>query len=403
MSGFKIAVLGGSSPFTAALVDAFVDEGDRLAGFNLVFHGRSPSNLELLQRYAQRRLGKLGWHCSSSLRLAEVLDDVDIVVHQIRYGGLQRRAEGEDLCARLQLIADETFGPAALLNAIKTLPDLNATTAAIQRCCPNAWVLNLTNPLSSVTAAMCGLGVERCVGLCELPLITQQSALHQCRISSNKVCWTYSGFNHRGFIHTLEHDSQDCIAELARILGDQTFLGISADVIKQLKAIPLKHFRFVVDPLEVPLPRVRYLQALRDQIESELAESVARSPPGLRKRYLEWYPKSVVPMISALTDSRSSVQVVNVPRDDGLVVEVLADISANTIDLRPECTCSDAVQQWLDVFDRHEQSFLRAMYNPTYDNVLETLHLDPVVPDGQEESAARELWQIVSKGSEYHE
>ena len=393
-----ITVLGGSSPFTAALVDAFFEIGERLPRARLVLHGRNVNSLELLTRYASARMKPFGWTASQSTQLEHALDGADIVLHQIRYGDLKLRGDGEKLCARLQIVADETLGPAALLTGIKMVPDLEETSRAIARYCPQAWVLNLSNPLSSVTTAMIQFGAKKCIGLCELPLFTKNAAAQLFEIPPQEMSWSYAGLNHRGFIHRLEHNSQDYLAKLPQRLGEQDFHGISPAEIQQLQAIPLKYFQLVHHrPVHDP-GRADYLVQLRNRILDELAQSETVSPPSLNERYLEWYPQAVVPVIEALYNSQPSVHVVNMLRDDGLVTEGLADISNQTIQMQDSVVQNKAVEQWIDRFEKHERLFLQTMLNPSLSRVCETLENDPVIPEQHVQRVADELWEAVSGG-----
>jgi 6-phospho-beta-glucosidase len=395
-----ISVLGGSSPFTAALVDSLATCGSRFVKTTLVLHGRNRDNLDLIARYARAQLSRFGWRVASTTRWDEALTGADVVIHQIRYGGLEGRAEGERLCCRWNVHADETLGPAALLSAIRSRPGVMVVCDAIRRHCPDAWVLNLTNPLSAVTAAMCQFGVSKCIGACELPSVTAYEAARVLQLPIDQVSWTYSGFNHRGFIHSLQYRSTEYVHKLPEALRDEALMGVKAGDIQQLEAIPLKYFRLVREPPTSHNGRSDFLIGLRRRISAELQHSVISSPPSLRQRYLEWYPKAVVPMIDALANTDATIHVVNLPRDDGIVVEVLAEVGTASVRQQPPPPCGRAAQHWLDVFENHERRFFDAMLDPTRQAVLETLASDPIVPDGLVEQLADDIWSLLKDKSE---
>ncbi len=48
----------------------------------------------------------------------------------------------------------DTVGPGGVLRAMRTVPIYEGFAKAIQRCCPEAWVLNLTNPMSACVKAL---------------------------------------------------------------------------------------------------------------------------------------------------------------------------------------------------------------------------------------------------------
>ena len=391
MKRMKLAILGGSSPFTAALIDAMLESVEAIGIGELVLYGRNVRNLEIVGRYAQRVLGPCGWTCRQTNCIGVALDGADYVVHQIRYGGLALRAEGERFCHALHLAADETLGPAALITALQMISGLRSTVSSIQRYCPHAWNLNLTNPLSSVTAVMCHWGLTRCVGICELPQVTLEMVAKRCQADVAAVTWNYAGLNHRGFLYAIRRGSRDLVEEFAEWLDHQGIPEISADVIRELQAVPLKYFSLVTDPTTVPPHRAEFLAHLREKILCELSDAPHHSPSSLTMRYLEWYPRAVVPMIAALQTDESSVQVVNVLDSGGVVLEGKAEVSSRKIELLRRPSLSVAAQAWLDRFERHERSFVRTMLAPTERSIRETISFDPVVPASRVTEVTRKL------------
>jgi len=69
-------------------------------------------------------------------------------------------------------------------------------------------VINLVNPLSVATAILAASGV-RCLGVCELPLVTAQHAARVLGVPFASLGWAYDGLNHRGFIHDLTIEGHD--------------------------------------------------------------------------------------------------------------------------------------------------------------------------------------------------
>ncbi|MGH8069842.1 MAG: hypothetical protein ACRERE_32295 [Candidatus Entotheonellia bacterium] len=389
----KLVVLGGSTPFTVGLIDALTAVAERLPVHELMLYGRRGGNLQLVACYAHRHLEDMGWRVQSTTEIAQALASATLIVHQIRYGGLEQRVAYEAFCARVGVAADETLGPAALLSAMLSVPGLRATCLALRRYCPEAWVLNLTNPLSSVTALMLTAGVLRCIGLCELPWVTVQEVAQVLEAPAAELEWSYGGLNHRGFIYQLRHQRRDLLAELPQRLASGTLLDIAGETIADLGAIPLKYFRLVDRPGPAAIGRASYLIKLREHILDELRADVATSPPSLQERYLEWYPQSVVPMIVALHAAHPSPQMVNVAREDGLVWEMKAQVCRDGVQLMPQPECNARVAAWLRIFARHEHAVLTAVREPTIEHILQALLADPSVPDQQAESIAPALWE----------
>jgi 6-phospho-beta-glucosidase len=389
----KLTILGGSSPFTAALVDALKAAHPAVPPQVLGLYGRNRSHLDLVGRYAETHLGALGWTVRTTTCCAEALSDATCVIHQIRYGGMAGRAADERLAQAHGVPADETLGPAGLAAALRMVPALHDLSALIGRSCPGAWVLNLTNPLSIATAVLSRDGVRHCVGLCELPWYTLREACRFLGLPARAVRWGYSGLNHRGFIHELVYQGRDYLTALPGLLGEERLGGITAAEITELAAIPLKHFQLLRRRGAAGGGRAEYLLRLQANLFAEMRASVSRSPPSLTKRYLEWYPGAVVPVLAALAAGDGRPEVVNVWREGDVAWEVRARIFPGRYEILPVPQPSEAVRRWLEVFAAHERAALAAALAPTRERIENALAADPVVPEKKVGALARALWE----------
>jgi 6-phospho-beta-glucosidase len=376
----RLAVLGGSSPFIASLFDALAEAGEDLEPGTLVLHGRRLDVLAAVGRYARRRLGPQGWQVDWTGDLASAAEGASVVLHQIRYGGLDARRDDEQLAEELGCPADETLGPGGLLAAIRMAPALRLTAAELQRASPDAVVLNLTNPLSCSTALLASAGVRRVVGLCELPHTTLSLACQLLRVSEREVSWAYAGLNHRGFIYLLDHGHRNLLTELPERLGRATLGGIGADTIRDLGALPLKYFALFGRAAPRPPRRAEFLRLLRERILQELEEDPDRTPPSLGLRSLDWYRQSVVPVLCALHADAAEPAVVNLPAADGIVRELRATVSRGGIVPETAPPTPAAVAAWLARFEAHERRVVAAAAEPTRRTVAAAVEADPLVP-----------------------
>jgi 6-phospho-beta-glucosidase len=375
----KLTVLGGSSPFTAALFESMASSSFARQAGTLLLQGRDRGALEVMAACARHRLQPFGWDVQVSTHLPQALEGATYVVHQIRYGGLEGREDGEGICARFDVPADETLGPAALQSAIRSLPGLRATARCIAECCPDAWTLNLTNPLSITTAVMIDAGVGRCVGLCELPETTAGAVARLLGIEPAQLQWDYAGLNHRGFLHHLEVDGRPALPRLLEVLAKRSLPGVTVRDVELLQAVPLKYFALVRMPSRIP-PRARAVRDLRDSVLRELKARPDVSPPSLQKRNCDWYEKAVVPLLAALASDGEHTQVVNLAGVDGLIVETRARIGRQRMERVTSLPPSSAVRQWIDAFTAHERAFLDATVSPSEAAIREVLRRDPLVP-----------------------
>ena len=371
----RLTVLGGSSPYTLALVDALADVAGPPPLGEVVLHGRNEGHLRAVARYARTRLVA---HVRATTDVEDALDGATLVLHQVRYGGMEGRRDDEQLAEACGLAADETLGPAALRCALRIAPGLRRLAGVLTARCPDAWVINLANPLSVSTAVLAEHGV-RCLGVCELPAVTVQQAAAVLDVPVAALAWSYDGFNHRGFVHDLRAHGRDQLPRLVARLGATPLNGIDGRVIDDLGAIPLKHFALLGSRPRAGSGRAAFLTELGRRVFRELEESPFVSPPSLGRRDLSWYPEAVVPAIVALTSAMAHRIVVDVPDERGVVIETRADVSAAGVTPVRGLPPSGRVASWLSVFERHERAVLRAVADPSVEHLTAALTADPLV------------------------
>ena len=381
-----IAVLGGSTPFTAALVEALRVAGSDLPACELRLFGRDTTALTRMSRYARARLGGQGWTASGHQRLESALAGASVVVNQIRFGDLAGRARDEELARRFDVPADETLGPCGLASALRVAPSLRELAQVLGSECPRAWVLNLANPLSVTTAVLVRSGAPaRTVGLCELPRSTAREACRLLGMEPDNVAWEYVGLNHRGFITSLRHRGEELLPCLPELLGDRTVFGIGAVATRETGALPLKYFR-LASASGFGGGRAEYLMSLKDDLAREL-EDPSRPPPSLARRKLDWYEGAVVPMMQAIFSARQRAVVIDSVAEDGLVHEHAAAVSREGFEPRP-APSPPRLARWLDVWTEHERAVMEAVEEPSSARIRRTLELDPVVPKQRLEEMA---------------
>jgi 6-phospho-beta-glucosidase len=387
----RIAFLGGSTPFTVGFVDAIVNAGASIAPAHLVLFGRATDALSLVASYAREALETRGWWVSATLDLQAALDGTDIVVHQIRYGGLDGRREDERLAASFGLPADETIGPAGLSAAIRMAPGHRVLARAIERGCPEALCLNLTNPLSCSTTLLRRWGAARVVGLCELPQITMRAVCDVLGLRMDEVEWSYTGLNHRGFIHHMGVDGRDLLEELDARLDNRTIGGITRNEIRGVGAVPVKHFALLRDPPALSPSRAETLLELRREILDELRAHPNLSPPSMTKRRQPWYQDAVVPMLNAIGRTSPQRLIVNVLMEDGIVHEVPAGVSSSGVipDLGPPAP--PAATRWVERFIEHERLLVEAAADPSSARIRAAVDADPSVPRSLVDAIARRV------------
>ncbi|HET6201316.1 MAG TPA: hypothetical protein VFI25_00790 [Planctomycetota bacterium] len=307
----KVALLGGSSAFTPALVRDLAAAGP--PPIELHLWGRSPRRLALARRACVQFGGEAPLDVRSSTRLDEALEGAELVLQQVRVGGAAARDHDESFPVPSGIPGDEGIGPSGLAAAIRSGPVLRRMAGRIRARAPKAVVLNLTAPLGPTTACLREEGLEAW-GVCELPKTTL------ARIDEaipGRGPFAYAGVNHQGFFHSLRDGSGDRTREAFEAAAAE----FPPSVFARYEAVPLRPMRLLLDTRRVVAEqraalttRARELFALASRVFDEIeAGDWERAAGAIAARPTPWTAGGVVPLLLDLLDGGGDLHFLTVP------------------------------------------------------------------------------------------
>ncbi|MBQ6594819.1 MAG: alpha-glucosidase/alpha-galactosidase [Clostridia bacterium] len=115
-----------------------------------------------------------------------------------------------------QTIAD-TLGVGGVFRALRTIPVMLDFARDMEEVCPDAWLLNYTNPMAMLTGAMLRLTGVRTVGLCHSVQVCASTLLRELGMPcDDSVQWKIAGINHQAWLLELTKDGADLYPEVRR-------------------------------------------------------------------------------------------------------------------------------------------------------------------------------------------
>jgi alpha-galactosidase len=239
----KIVIIGGgSAQWVPILVDDIVI-APCLDGAELVLHDVDRARVERTCEYAEHVAGLAGTGVSvrATTELDGALANADFVVVCISTGGLDSMARDLDVSARfgLPLPIGDTVGPAGISRALRNAPVLIGIARAMERACPDAWMLNVTNPLTALTRAVTRETSIKAVGLCH--------EVQNCRFFLSQmldanyadVDLRVTGVNHLPLIIGIEVDGRDRFADLVAVAHERVDLDTPLPLLDRVFAGPV--------------------------------------------------------------------------------------------------------------------------------------------------------------------
>lgn len=333
--GIKIVTIGGGSSYTPELVEGFIKRYDSLPVRELwlVDIPEGEEKLNIVGNLAKRMVKKAGVPIEIHLTLdrREALKDADFVTTQFRVGLLAARAKDERIPLKYNVIGQETNGPGGLFKGLRTIPVILDIVKDMEELCPNAWLINFTNPAGMVTEAVLRHSKwKRIVGLCNVPISIQMGVAKLLEVESSRVHVDFAGLNHMVFGLNVYLDgkniTQEFLEEMTKHKSD-TMKNIAAidwdpDFIKALGVIPCGYHRYYYKQAEMLQNELAEAaeQGTRaevvQQLEKELFElykdeNLAIKPPQLEKRGGAYYSDAACSLIDSMYNDRRDIQPVN--------------------------------------------------------------------------------------------
>ena len=221
-----IVIIGaGSVVFTRDLLgDVF--SFPELSDARVVLHDIDPERLETARAIAEataRELGaRPGITAESDRRRA--LDGADYVINVIQVGMHEATVLDFEIPARFglnQTIAD-TVGIGGIFRGLRTFPVLEAIARDMAEACPDAWLLNYTNPMAMNVSFLHAVAPRlKVLGLCHSVHWTMDGLCELVGVPLDEVTYWSAGVNHQGWVLQWERAGQDLYPVLdERIAAD---------------------------------------------------------------------------------------------------------------------------------------------------------------------------------------
>ncbi|MFQ8923467.1 MAG: 6-phospho-beta-glucosidase [Clostridium paraputrificum] len=349
--GIKIVTIGGGSSYTPELVEGFIKRYNELPVRELwlVDVEAGKHKLEIVGELAKRMVEKAGVPMEIHLTLdrREALKDADFVTTQLRVGLLDARIKDERIPLSHGLIGQETNGAGGMFKALRTIPVILDIDKDMAELCPNAFLINFTNPAGMVTEALLRYGKnKRVIGLCNVPINMEKAAANMLGVDHSRIRMDFVGLNHMVYGKKIFLDGSDVTNQVVDAIAD----GKMGAIVKNIK-----DFEWDADFIKslgmMPCPYHKYYYETQEMLESELkefakgetrAEVVKRleddlfklyddsnldiKPPQLEKRGGALYSDAACRLINSIYNDKGDIQPVDC-RNNG-AIEGLDDDSA---------------------------------------------------------------------------
>ena len=413
MTGLKIAVIGGGSSYTPELVEGFIKRFEELPVRELwlVDIPEGEEKLHIVGALAERMVKKAGVpiRIHRTLDRRKALNDADFVITQIRVGRIEARIKDEKIPLKYGVIGQETNGPGGLFKGLRTIPVILDIAREMEELCPEAWLINFSNPVGMVTEAVLRYGnIRKTVGLCNVPIGMKMGVARLLGVEADRLHIDFAGLNHMVFGLDVYLDGQRITGQvLERITSGERSgvtmknivdLGWEPDFIKGLGLLPCPYHRYYFQTkkmLEEQKEAVKK-EGTRAEVVKRLEEELFElyrdpdldiKPPQLEKRGGAYYSDAACSLIHSIHTDKRDIQTVNV-RNCGAIAGISPDsaVEVNCVITKEgpkPIAVGDlpvAVRGLVQQIKSFERVAAEAAVTGDYDKALVAMTINPLVP-----------------------
>lgn len=242
----KIAFVGaGSVVFTQGLLaDLFALP--ELTGAHIALHDIDPERLttaRVAAEYIAEERGAAHATITAHADRRAALTGADFVINIVQIGMGEATRTDFEVPARygLRQTIGDTLGVGGIFRALRTFPFLKELGADIAEVCPDAWLLNYTNPMAmNVQYLTAATGLTKVVGLCHSVYWTMRDLAQLVKVPYEEITYRAAGVNHQAWVLRFEHEGRNLYETLDELIAsdEQLRRRVRVDMYRRLGFYP---------------------------------------------------------------------------------------------------------------------------------------------------------------------
>lgn len=214
----KFVIIGAGSTHTPGIIGSLADKAEEIKMDELCLHDIEQDRVYHMGEFARIYMSerkpdiKVNW----TTNLEEALTGADFVMIQIRPGRNEQRAVDEHTCYKHGLIGQETCGIGGFAFALRTIPAILEIVKKALEICPNAWLLNYSNPEALVSEAVYRTYPQaKMLCICDMSIDQQVHLAEFLGYEEKDLFFKYFGLNHFGwFTNIYNKKGEDLLPQL---------------------------------------------------------------------------------------------------------------------------------------------------------------------------------------------
>ena len=202
----RIVIIGaGSVEFTRNIVADLCSYGELHGELTIALHDIDPERLAYARLAAESivRRTDAAYAVEEHADRRGALVGADHVINEIQVGGFKATLTDFEIPARfgLRQAIGDTIGIGGIFRGLRTIPVAVGIGRDMYELCPDALLLNYTNPMAMIPwAVYAGTPFTRVVGVCHSVRDTHHFLARTVGVPEEEVTFRTAGFNHQCFV-----------------------------------------------------------------------------------------------------------------------------------------------------------------------------------------------------------
>lgn len=433
--GLKIVTIGGGSSYTPELIEGYILRKEQLPidEIILVDIEEGKEKLETVGEMAKRQIKAAGldWKVTLTLDRFEALKDADYVTTQFRVGLLDARVKDERIPLSHGVLGQETNGAGGMFKAFRTIPVILDIIEDMKEQCPDAWLVNFTNPAGMVTeAAIKHGGWERTLGLCNVPIGHTKAGTEALGVDEDDLFFHYAGINHFHWHRVWDKDGNERTEEIIDKIYNPSGENNKGDMenihaalfhyeqLKDLEMLPCGYHRYYyiedemlehsIEEFKEGKTRAQVVKATEKRLfELYKDPALDYKPEELTERGGTHYSDAACEIIASIQNNKHTEMVVSTKNNgtltdlpDDAAIEVSGVVTGKGfVPYNWGAFENAGARGMLQVMKGMEETVIRAAIDGDYGAALHAFTINPLVPGGH--TAKTLLDQMLYAHKEY--
>ncbi|MGD9605408.1 MAG: 6-phospho-beta-glucosidase [Bacilli bacterium] len=402
MKKLKIALIGAGSTYSPELIEGFINKRDSLPLGELFLMDIDDRKLQIVGGLCERMIKAAKLDCQVILTksLEDSLINADFVLAQIRVGKLPARILDEKIPLKYDLIGQETNGIGGFFKGMRTIPVILDIASKMEQLCPNAWLINFSNPSGMICEAVLNHSNIKMLGLCNVPINMIDSVKKRLNLPNAWV--EYVGLNHLTWITAIKDGDQDYLqTAISQGLNSEAMKnipasGFSLDLIHTVGAIPSSYLEYYYFK-DSKLQKAKEAKQTRGEVVLEIEEQLLTmyaneelhvKPELLSKRGGARYSEVAVNLVDSIYNDKGDIQVVNTKNNGAIpfmdpndAIEISAIIDKNGAHPIAAHFENEHIKAYMLMMKAYEKHAVKAAILGSEEEAMRALLINPLVFD----------------------